>query len=82
MKTNTRLIRLARVRHLAQTGEARRIRAAAGLSQGEIADFVDVRPSTVSRWETGQRTPTGPAALLWLSLLEDLDEAITGRSAA
>lgn len=69
------LVRLARVRRLARSGEARRLRKEAGLRQTEIAQAIDLDPVELCRWETGRRAPHGMAALLWLDLLLDLGAA-------
>lgn len=68
-----RLMRLAAARRLASTGEALRIREAAGLTRAEVARVVGVDRATVSRWEDGSRRPTGDAALRFAELLGALD---------
>jgi len=67
------LLRLVDVREAAQTGEARRLRLAAGLSLGEVASEVGVGVPTVWRWENGQRRPRGTAAVRYAKLLEALE---------
>lgn len=54
------------------SGAARMLREAAGLSQGEVADAVGVSHVTVHRWETGESTPKGKAALRYKELLDAL----------
>jgi DNA-binding transcriptional regulator YiaG len=49
-----------------------------GLSQSEMAAACDTHPMTISKWETGERTPRRPAArlietLLWLKSTGMLD---------
>jgi DNA-binding transcriptional regulator YiaG len=66
------LLRLADVRELAESGEARRLRLRAGLSLGEVARELRVAVPTVLRWETGERRPRGRAALRYAQLLEQL----------
>jgi len=66
---------LALVRELAANGTARRIRVAARLSIYDIARDLGVKAGTVSRWETGKRTPQGEAALRWAQLLSEIVEA-------
>lgn len=66
---------LALVRELAADGTARRIRIAARLSLYDIARDLGVKAGTVSRWETGKRTPRGEAALRWAQLLNEIMEA-------
>jgi DNA-binding transcriptional regulator YiaG len=63
---------LADVRALARSGRARSIRLAARVSLSEMAAEVRVAPSTVHRWETGQRAPHGAAALRYGMLLRRL----------
>lgn len=67
--------RLAHVRRLAATGEARLRREQARLSLHELADAIPTTPSTLSRWETGESRPRPDAALRWLEVLERLEEA-------
>jgi len=66
------LLRLADVRELAESGEARRLRLRAGLSLGEVARELRVAVPTILRWETGERRPRGKAALWYAQLLEQL----------
>jgi len=59
---------------------ARRIRAAARLTQSEFADRIGVPIETVRNWEQGKRAPRGPARAL-LKVIEvapDLAFAILG----
>ena len=53
-------------------GATRKSRQAAGLSLAEVAVAVGVSPATILRWETGQRTPRGAAALRYARLHETL----------
>jgi DNA-binding transcriptional regulator YiaG len=48
------------------------LRERAGLTQTEAGAVVAVLPSTVSRWETGQRTPRGETLDRYIELLERL----------
>jgi transcriptional regulator with XRE-family HTH domain len=68
----TDLVRLADVRAIAESGTARSLRLAAGLSLAEVAEHVGVSPVTVYRWEVGDRRPRGEAALRYGRLLEAL----------
>ena len=52
-----------------------------GLSQAELADMLDTTQITISRWETGARTPHDPLTIhilfdeceaLFLTLVEEL----------
>ena len=74
MKTADAL-RLARVRKLAVSGEARAIRERARLSTPEVARAVGTTHATIVRWELGKRRPTGPAALRYCQLLDALEKA-------
>lgn len=67
-----RLAELARVRQLCTSGSARVRREAARLSLAEVATPVEVTPTTVWRWERGQRKPRGDAALRYLAVLDSL----------
>lgn len=73
------LARLAQVRALASSGAARSVRLAAGLSLGEVARTLGVSPSTILRWETGERSPRGELALRYTDLLDRLLNARAGR---
>jgi len=66
------VVRLVQARRLSSTGEARAIRAAAGLSLREVAGAVGVSVTCLWRWENGQRAPQGAAAVAYAELLEDL----------
>jgi DNA-binding transcriptional regulator YiaG len=68
------LVKLADVRVACQTGAARSLRIAAGLSLQEVADAVGVGAPTVFRWETGERRPRGEAAIRYSEVLESLAE--------
>lgn len=63
---------LVRIRQLTRSGQARRIRIAASLSQAEIAGEVGVSPSAVARWELGNRLPHGDLAIRYLGVLNSL----------
>lgn len=62
--------RIALVRRMARTGEARAIRRAADLPTRTIAVLVGVSRQTVVRWEAGTRAPSGPRALAYMELLD------------
>jgi transcriptional regulator with XRE-family HTH domain len=66
---------LRQIRELADSGEARRLRIAARLSQGEIAAHCDTTPSAVSRWENGERVPRGRPARRYAAIILGLSEA-------
>lgn len=63
----------ARRRRSLPRPEARRmLRVNAGLSQQQVADALGVRRPTVSRWETGARSPRGSALDAYLGVLRRL----------
>lgn len=66
------LTSLTRVRGLCRSGAARAIRQSAGLSLSEVAEAVGVQPTTIQRWEVGQRSPRGEAAIRYLEQLDIL----------
>ena len=66
-------LKIARMRALAESGEARRIRQRARLGLTEVAGACGVDQSTVYRWETGRRRPRGAAAARYAHLLEALE---------
>lgn len=71
MNTNTpTLKRLAEVRNLYSTGEARRIRIAANVSQAEFAKGVGASRAAVCLWESGARHPSTKLALRAWTLLD------------
>lgn len=70
--TITELTELAQVRALVATGAARSIRLSANLSLAEVSETLGVSPATVLRWETGQRSPHGEAAIAYGRLLAQL----------
>jgi transcriptional regulator with XRE-family HTH domain len=58
-----------KIRHLARSGEARRLRERSGLSLREVASEIGVDASSLSRWETGATAPRAKAALRWAAVL-------------
>jgi len=65
-------LRLAEIRRLAASGEAKAIRERADLSLREVAGAVGVSPSGLFRWENGERTPRGDAAVRYAKFLRQL----------
>jgi transcriptional regulator with XRE-family HTH domain len=65
---------IAWARQLGRNGGARIIRETAGFTGAEIARAGGWSPSTVSRWERGERVPRGDAAERWARLLRKLVE--------
>jgi transcriptional regulator with XRE-family HTH domain len=74
---------LVEARKAATSSEGRRLREAAGLTQGELAFLIGMNPSAVSRWEAGLRRPRGHGALRWARALRIFAEQLnaTSRSA-
>jgi DNA-binding transcriptional regulator YiaG len=70
--TATTLELLVEARSAARTGDGAKLRAAAGLSQGELARAAAINPATLSRWESRERRPTGPAAIRYARVLRVL----------
>ncbi len=52
--------------------ERRRLREVAGLSVRAFANALGVSPSTVARWETGEREPSGPFLFVYVDGLRTL----------
>lgn len=63
-------IALRRVKRLVNNDRLRDLREAAGLSQSDVARFMGVAPSNVSRWEAGLARPRGRHAVALLELLD------------
>jgi DNA-binding transcriptional regulator YiaG len=63
------LQRLAEVRQLIASGEAKKRRILAGFSLSEVAGPCHVDTSTVWRWEEGIRTPRGQMAQRYWQVL-------------
>lgn len=72
--------RYALLRKMIRTGDAARIRKAAHVPQAAIGRDVGVSAPCVSKWESGKRTPTGPAALRYLRVLERLRRLVNDES--
>jgi transcriptional regulator with XRE-family HTH domain len=66
---------LVEVRSLCASGEARRLREAAGLSLADIAVDARTTPTNVSRWERGERIPRGEAARRYARTLRKINDA-------
>ena len=63
-----------RRRHLPPPELRYLIRRRAELTQGDLAEAFQVSRPTISRWETGARTPSGKHLTVYAALLEFLDE--------
>jgi transcriptional regulator with XRE-family HTH domain len=55
-----------------RNGRARRLREQAALSVRELAAMVGVDPSTLSRWERGETTPSRDGSEAWADAMERL----------
>jgi DNA-binding transcriptional regulator YiaG len=67
---------LIEVRAAINSGRAARVRELAGLSQSEVAQLVGVTPAAISRWEAGERRPTGPRALAYGRVLRQMTNGV------
>jgi DNA-binding transcriptional regulator YiaG len=56
------LAALGRTRRVVDSGELRRVRRGAGLTQGELAEVVGVSTASVCRWELGDVLLRSPHA--------------------
>ncbi len=70
------LARVTRVRRLAKSGQAKRIREEAGASLRDVGGEVGVYPGTVYRWEAGLTRPGREHALKWEAALARLVEEL------
>jgi DNA-binding transcriptional regulator YiaG len=70
---HTGAVLLAEARRLAPGG-GRLIREAADLSLADVGKAIGKAPSTVMRWERGERRPTGEAAIRYVELLKALSK--------
>lgn len=66
-------IALAEARVRASNGDLAAIRQRVKLSQDAIGRAVGVSRVTVCRWESGERSPSGEAAVRLAKLLRDLE---------
>ena len=76
--TSHELSLLVEVRTAVASGRAARIRELAGLSQAELAELVGVTPAAISRWEAGERRPTGERALAYAKALRRVTNDLAG----
>lgn len=74
--TQDELQLLIEARAAVNSGRAARIRELAGLSQAEIAELVGVTPAAISRWEAGERRPTGDRAIAYGRALRRIAEGV------
>lgn len=62
---------LRRVAWLVRKGLLAQMREQAGLSQSDVARYMGIAPSNVSRWESGAARPRADRAVQLLRLLEE-----------
>lgn len=60
---------LSDARVLCRSARARQLRENGRLTLREVASVVECSPSTILRWERGQRTPTGKPGLRYAKLM-------------
>ena len=72
------VVLLMQAKRLARSGEALRLRTAAGLSLQDMAQAVGCAPSTLWRWEKGLRMPRRDAAVCWAELLNEISKNLPG----
>jgi DNA-binding transcriptional regulator YiaG len=77
MATLNRL--LTAQRDLPAPEERRMLREGAGLSIRSFANALGVSPSTVARWESGERDPKGPLLFVYVEGLRALSKAADDR---
>lgn len=63
-------------REAAASGRGERLRHAAGISQGELAEAIGVTATCISRWESGTRRPRGEAAVRYTRAIRELAERV------
>jgi DNA-binding transcriptional regulator YiaG len=74
-RTTHDILDLAEAVRLARTGEARAIRLRCGVNAGAIGAACGVSASAITRWESGERRPTGKPAIAWVRLLREITKA-------
>lgn len=70
--THSELSLLIEGRTACTTGRGSRLRREAGLNQSDMARLVGVTPAAISRWETGERTPSGDCAVAYARALRKI----------
>ena len=76
---NTELRKITRGIHFARSGEGRRVRVSAGVSQAAVAKAVGVSPAAVAHWETRHRTPQGDRAARYCDVITLLSRELEAR---
>jgi transcriptional regulator with XRE-family HTH domain len=63
-------------RAAASSGRGRELRERAGLSRADLAKLVGVTQPAISRWESGERTPTGASAVAYAKALRRVEQLV------
>jgi DNA-binding transcriptional regulator YiaG len=71
---------LIEARRAVSSGSGVELRRAAGLSQGELARAAGINPATLSRWESRERKPSGPAAIRYAHVLRMLRSGLASET--
>lgn len=77
-RLNQELAQVRRRRHLPDPAARRALRQRAGISQVALARVLEVDPATVSRWEAGERVPSGERLTAYLAALDRLSREALG----
>lgn len=64
------------VRLWCRDGHAKLIRETARLSAAEVASCVPTSAATVSRWERGERAPSGKLAVRYYDVLRQIEDVL------
>jgi transcriptional regulator with XRE-family HTH domain len=70
--TTDEIVALALTRRLAADGSARRLREENGLSLADVGNAIGTSPTTIWRWEHGERSPHGNLAIRYAAVLSGL----------
>ena len=74
--TKAELALLIEGRTAASSGRGERLREQAGLNQSDLARLVGVTPAAINRWESGERTPSGPCAIAYAKALRRIAQEV------
>lgn len=76
MSTQKLALLVVEAREASHSGRGATVRTAAGLSRGELARAIGVNQSSISRWESGKRRPSGDAAIRYARMLRVLADRV------
>jgi DNA-binding transcriptional regulator YiaG len=65
-------LKLAEARRFSATGQGRRLRVAARLSEGDVGRAIGTSHANVSRWENGERQPSSEEGVRWGQFIRSL----------